>query len=93
MKHKHSFPLKLIATVICGFCGFSALSSFSQTKSAVNGEVFTPKGDLKALIIFAGFEGHDQNQKIENWPAENDLPNYVINGKIPSLFFSDRATL
>lgn len=71
------------------FC-FCSLVIQAQN-SSINGEVFTPKGDLRVLIIFAGFKGFDQAQNMEAWKSENEFPDYVLDGKCDELFFSDTA--
>ena len=48
---------------------------FYGQNNSIYGEVFTPKGELRALIIFAGFGSFDENQDFKNWPAENEFPN------------------
>jgi hypothetical protein len=63
---------------------------YSQLNS-MNGEVFTPKGDLRALVIFAGFKGFDSDQDMEGWKHEAEFPEYVVNGRCPELFFTDTA--
>lgn len=70
---------------------FLSWCSFFAQKTSINGEIFTPRGDLKILIVFAGFEGFDAQQNFDEWPAEKEFPNYVVNGKCDELFFSDTA--
>ena len=58
------------------------------------GGVFTPKGDLKVLIIFAGFYGFDNNQSLDGWgdpTGQNSFPNYVDlqTGEALDLFYDD----
>jgi len=50
-----------------------------------NGEVFTPKGDLKVLTIFAGFDdgpgGFNENQPVGGWtynPGNPTIPDALI---------------
>ncbi|WP_192821879.1 hypothetical protein [Rufibacter sp. LB8] len=57
---------------------FLAVPSFAQTSgkpaapavSSTYGKVFTPKGDLRFLIIFAGFDSPEGKQNASDWPAE-----------------------
>lgn len=74
----------------------TSLSCFSQrrldgkpVRSSERGEVFTPKGDLKALIIYAGFKGYDHGQEAREWPADQELPSYVKNGAYLETFYND----
>lgn len=67
------------------FC--TSFISLAQKPYAPNGEIFTPKGDLRILIVFAGFE-NDSNQYFNNWPSKNDLPNYIIDGKLEDGFYN-----
>lgn len=60
-------------------------------RSSERGEVFTPKGDLRALIIYAGFKGYDFGQEIREWPADQDLPSYVKNGAYLQTFYNDTS--
>jgi len=46
------------------------------------GGVFTPKGEIKALVIFAGFLNSDGSlwgSGGDKWDADKDFPNYVYN--------------
>ncbi len=60
-----------------------------------NGQVFTPKGDLKALIIFAGFGQYDNNNSFSTWPVSSNtsVPSYLdpVTGSAPSLIFSNTS--
>jgi len=67
----------------------STAACSQKKKSSINGEVFTPKGNLRALVIFAGFKGYDHDQEIENWPSDSELPLYVENGEYKDVFFTD----
>jgi hypothetical protein len=68
-------------------CSFSAsFSAFPQQSNyAPFGKVFTPKGDLRILIIYAGFADLDNNQAAGNWPSDKDLPPWDPT----ELFYSD----
>lgn len=61
---------------------------------APNGEVFTPTGDLRVLVIYAGFGTFDGGQYLDEWPTSigsTQLPNYVdaINGSSTDVFFNN----
>lgn len=66
----------------------AGLQAFSQVNSA-NGEVFTPRGDIRFLIVCIGFEGYDYDQDFKNWPAGQEFPDYIIDNTYPEAFFSD----
>ncbi len=56
------------------------------------GEVFTPDGTLKVLIIYAGFDCNEGEQYIKDWSSGNkSCPDYVdaTTGKAPRFMFSD----
>ena len=53
--------------------------------SSSYGKVLSPHGDLRILVIFAGFDGFDHNQPYHNWGYGNALPSFDIN----QLFFTD----
>ncbi|GAL84618.1 hypothetical protein SGRA_1855 [Sporocytophaga myxococcoides] len=61
-----------------------------QTSYAPNGGPFTPSGDLRVLVIYAGFEGdcsNDQNNGGSAWPLGTNcdaLPSFASN-----LFYDD----
>ena len=78
-------------TILFYLAFFSFVYFSSGQRNSMNGEVFTPKGDLKVLIIFAGFKGYDQDQEMNSWNSENEFPDYVKNGRCDELFFSDTS--
>lgn len=43
------------------------------------GGVFTPKGDIRVLIVFAGFGGIFDTMDVGDWPANSNFPNWAIN--------------
>ncbi|MBN4051300.1 T9SS type A sorting domain-containing protein [bacterium AH-315-M05] len=68
------------------------LAKTSNAGYAPNGGAFTPRGDLKVLIIFAGFDNAAGNQFLPGWGSgTNDLPDYVnpATGSALSLFYSN----
>lgn len=59
---------------------------FSQQKNHSSfGKVFTPKGDLRILIIYAGFDGDTLEQEFGEWKPAHRLPPW----KPTDLFYSD----
>lgn len=52
------------------------------------GEVFTPKGDIRFLVICAGFKGYDGGQDHGEWNDKDDLPKY-LQGDAIELFYTD----
>ncbi len=75
-------PLSMIGLV------FSCSFSYAQ-QSAHYGEVFTPKGDLRVLIICVGFKDFDNAQKFPNWKPNGALPDFVQNNAIPESFYNN----
>lgn len=69
---------------------FTALVGFSQQNYSPNGNVFTPKGDIRFLIICAGFKDFDANQELGKWNSEDDLPQFFQEGTLP-VFYSDTS--
>ncbi|NBC02600.1 MAG: hypothetical protein GVY20_02745, partial [Bacteroidetes bacterium] len=52
----------------------------SGNKWSENGRLFTPKGDLKTLVVFVSFKGHETEQLGTVWPEEvGGLPNIISN--------------
>lgn len=53
------------------------------------GGVFTPKGDIRVLIVFASFGGIFDTMSLgNNWPANSDFPNWAINPNYKA-FYND----
>ncbi|TAH26089.1 MAG: hypothetical protein EAZ07_05210 [Cytophagales bacterium] len=48
----------------------------SQSVNSSFGKVFTPKGSLRALIIYAGFEGFEEREEGADWKGEANTPNW-----------------
>jgi hypothetical protein len=65
----------------------------TETFSIPNGKVFTPKGDIRALIICAGFGEPYDSWTCPNWPAgTNTLPNWANNPEYMYSNYSDFNT-
>ena len=56
-------------------CGMFVATA-QEANNSTFGKIFTPKGDLRILIIYAGFEGFDESQGVNNWPANSELPDW-----------------
>ena len=54
-------------------------SNDTTTQYFPYGGVFTPKGDIRALIVFASFGGIFDTMALGDWPANSDFPNWAIN--------------
>lgn len=52
------------------------------------GGVFTPKGDIRALIVFASFGGIFDTMSLGDWPANSNFPNWAINSNAKA-FYTD----
>ncbi len=79
----------------------------SGTNDSRNGGVFTPKGDIRILIVYAGFDNIVNGKKlgdqfVDRWDAGNfqdslavstNVPNYVdrITGAMPGQLFGDTS--
>ena len=76
------------------FLVYSSLQSRSQNDVYIPfGDAFTPNGKLKALVVFAGYEGDCDSSEATVWPNYRlgetpckTFPNYLDN-----LFFSDES--
>jgi len=71
---------------------------------APNGGVFTPKGTLRCMVIYAGFyipgNGAFNNQDVDNWDNltnddldYNSVPQFVEEDRFHELIFTDAADL
>lgn len=78
----------MIKRVTFVLCIMFSLMSYAQKPYLPNGGLFTPKGDIKALVIFVGFSHNVfhkgdsipfNHQRYDNWDISNgqDLPPYV----------------
>jgi hypothetical protein len=54
-----------------------------------NGGCFTPKGDLRALIIFASFGSPYDQQDVGGWPSSSNFPDWATSAQKP--FYSTVA--
>ena len=64
-------------------------SNDTTTQYFPYGGVFTPKGDIRALIVFASFGGIFDTMSLgNNWPANSDFPNWAINPNAKA-FYTD----
>lgn len=64
-------------------------SNDTTTQYFPYGGVFTPKGDIRALIVFASFGGIFDTMSLgNNWPANSDFPNWAINPNYKA-FYND----
>ena len=65
--------LFFIITIV-GVC-----TTFGQEKYIANGLEFTPKGDLRVLIVFIGYGEPYDSQDIAGWPANSQFPDWATN--------------
>lgn len=62
-------------------------------KNYSNGEAFTPKGDMRALIVCVGFGPTWDNQACGDWPSgSNTLPNWANSKEYMYNDYSDLTT-
>lgn len=54
-------------------------TTFGQEKYIANGFDFTPKGDLRALVVFIGYGEPYDSQDIDGWPANSQFPDWATN--------------
>ena len=74
------------------FCSLGCSQNSSNfQRTSTNGEIFTPKGDLRALIIYAGFKGHDKKQDLKRWKHDAEFPDYVKDEAFLEGFFKDTS--
>lgn len=65
------------------------LNSAQNKSYGPYGEVFTPKGDLRVLVVCVGFENKDYDQPFSNWPPHQDLPDYMQDGDFFEAFYEN----
>lgn len=87
-----SYQLKTVLTSC--LIALSILSTnvvcYSQNKPyGPYGEVFTPRGDLRVLVVCVGFENNDYDQPFSNWPPHQDLPDYMQDGNFFEAFYDN----
>ena len=86
--------LNSIKSSLCSFIKgiflFKTLLLFGQQNYAPHGNVFTPKGDIRFLIICAGFKGFDAEQTLGKWGSDDDLPQFFEKGALAA-FYSDTS--
>lgn len=68
----------------CLLFNISFLCVEAQEINSSYGKVLSPKGDLRILIIYAGFEGFDESQETSDWPPNSDFPSW----KSENLFYN-----
>ena len=75
-----NFFVTLILIMVLG-------NNLEAQKSSRNGEIFTPKDSLKALVVFVGFKDYDTLlNNVWGWSANQKFPDVVRNGH---LFYDD----
>ena len=84
--------LLIIAYMACGqlVCGYEPEMQNRLTGSEyiANGGVFTPKGELRVLIVFISYGEPYDSQYLEGWPVDSDLPTWA-HPDSPAVFYSD----
>jgi hypothetical protein len=68
--------------VLFTFLFFLFISVAHAQQYRPNGGCFTPRGELKILVVFVGFGDNDSLLYLENWPVEQDFPNGVMEHKV-----------
>lgn len=80
------------AYMACGqlVCGYEPEMQNRLTGSEyiANGGVFTPKGELRVLIVFISYGEPYDSQYLEGWPEDSDLPTWA-HPDSPAVFHSD----
>ncbi|MBQ6046075.1 MAG: hypothetical protein IJL38_00435 [Bacteroidales bacterium] len=56
---------------------FSEPSRARETGYVPYGGVFTPKGDLRILVVFVSYGTPYDSQNVDDWPASSTLPNWA----------------
>lgn len=49
-----------------------------RSGSIVNGDVFTPRGDLRVLIVFISYGPTFDTLEVDSWPVGSEFPNWVL---------------
>lgn len=66
----------------------SNLSSNKGTGHIEYGKVFTPKGDLRVLVVFVSYGETYDTVDMDGWPRDADLPNWVTNNDEKAFYTS-----
>lgn len=53
-----------------------------------NGDIFTPKGDFRALIVFISYGEQYDWQDVPGWPQNSPFPEWAID-TVKKTFYSD----
>ena len=52
------------------------------------GGVFTPKGDIRILVVFVRFNAPYDTYDVPGWPVDQDFPNWAVDNNNPSFYTS-----
>lgn len=71
----------------CGYESPSPLRLFGDEHIA-NGGVFTPKGNLRILVVFISYGEPYDSQYVEGWPVDSELPLWATSSN-QKVFYND----
>lgn len=73
---------------IKGLLLFNTFCFAQEQRVSSNGEVFTPKGDIRFLVICADFKGFGDNVSHGEWKASDQFPKFLSRER-NEVFYSD----
>lgn len=72
---------------VCGYEPSTPLRLFGDEYIA-NGGVFTPKGELRALVVFISYGEPYDSQYLKDWPVDSELPLWATSSN-QKAFYND----
>lgn len=73
-----SCSLQSVCQFVCGIEQNECLEDIRTPQYIANGGVFTPKGDIRILIIFIKYGGVYDTMRVEGWDANADRPQWAL---------------
>lgn len=73
-----SCSLQSVCQFVCGIEQNECLEDIRTPQYIANGGVFTPKGDIRVLIIFIKYGGIYDTMRVEGWDANADRPQWAL---------------
>ena len=87
--------LFLLLGLVCNVYGQFVCGHVSSTQRSLSSEqhfeyggVFTPRGNLRILIVFVSYGEPYDSQDVDGWPVDSDLPTWA-HPDSPAVFYSD----
>ena len=77
--------------IVCGYTPDETATETSfkgGSQYIANGGVFTPKGNLRVLVVFISYGEPYDSQDVPDWPVGQEFPNWATDNA-PKAFYSD----